>query len=495
MTVEHSTDASLTNPTDWKSIDWITINRLVRRLQMRIAKAEQTGRHRKIKSLQWLLTHSHAAKLLAVHRVTTNRGAKTPGVDNVVWRSQRQKLQAAELLNRCGYRPKPLRRHYIPKKNGKFRPLSIPTLYDRAMQALYALALAPIAETVADPYSYGFREGRCCADALEHAHIVLSKRTSPPWVLEGDIRACFDQISQDWLLQHVPMDKQILSKWLKAGYLEKGKWFPTKEGTPQGGLISPLLANLALDGMQKAIRQAVRAKGDKVHFMRYADDFIVTGATKELLEQKVKPAVTAFLQPRGLELSEQKTVITHIQDGFNFLGHTVRRYGDKLLTIPKESNVKSLREKIRLCLQSTLALGQKALIRKLNPILRGWANFYRHAAAKATFDKLDHYVHWRIWRWTKRRHSNKSAQWRKDKYYSAAGDGWKFSVRYLRKSDGKLKVMQLYRLGTTPILRYIKVKGAANPYDPKYTEYFDRRRSIIWRVRGNLAFTKANSTG
>ena len=239
MTVEPSTDASLTKPTHWKSIDWIRIKRLVRRLQMRIAKAEQTGRHRKVKSLQWLLTHSRMAKLLAVRIVTTNRGAKTPGVDNVVWRSQRQKLQAAELLNRRGYNPKPLRRHYIPKKNGKLRPLSIPTLYDRAMQALYALALAPIAETVADPYSYGFREGRCCADALEHAHIVLSKRTSPPWVLEGDIRACFDQISQDWLLQHVPMDKQILSKWLKAGYLEKGKWFPTKEGTPQGGLMTP----------------------------------------------------------------------------------------------------------------------------------------------------------------------------------------------------------------------------------------------------------------
>src|SRR5512137_1640392 len=245
MTVEGSTDASITPPPlTWKAIHWPSLWQQVRRLQMRIAKATQAGRHRQAQALQWLLTHSKAAKLLAVHRVTTNRGAKTPGVDNVLWRTDRQKLQAAINLKRHGYRPRPLRRHYIPKPNGKLRPLSIPTLHDRAMQALYALSLAPIAETLADRNSYGFREGRRCADALEQCFICLAQKASAPWVLEGDIKACFDEISHEWLLQHVPMDKQILQAWLKAGYWEKGQRFPTVAGTPQGGLISPWLSNL-----------------------------------------------------------------------------------------------------------------------------------------------------------------------------------------------------------------------------------------------------------
>jgi len=196
MTVEQSTDApSAPAPLSWKTIDWPSLRQEVRRLQMRIAKATQAGKHRKVQALQWLLTHSRSAKLLAVYRVTTNRGAKTPGVDNVLWRTDRQKLQAAFSLKRHGYRPRPLRRHYIPKPNGKLRPLSIPTLHDRAMQALYALALAPIAETLADRYSYGFREGRRCADALEQCFTVLSQKTCAPWVLEGDIRACLDPYS------------------------------------------------------------------------------------------------------------------------------------------------------------------------------------------------------------------------------------------------------------------------------------------------------------
>src|SRR5436309_10590023 len=192
-------DASFTPaPLTWKAIDWPRVRQEVRRLQIRIAKATQAGQHRKAQALHWLLTHSRAAKLLAVRRVTTNRGAKTPGVDNVIWRTDRQKLRAADNLKRRGYRPCPLRRQYIPKKNNKLRPLSIPTMHDRAMQALHALGLAPIAEPLADPNSYGFRDGRRCADALEHAHIVLCRKNSAPWVLECDIRACFDEISHPW---------------------------------------------------------------------------------------------------------------------------------------------------------------------------------------------------------------------------------------------------------------------------------------------------------
>jgi RNA-directed DNA polymerase len=448
---------------------------------MRIAKATQAGQHRKAKALQWVLTHSWTAKCLAVHRVTTNRGAKTPGVDNVRWRTDKQKLQATFNLKRRGYSPRPLRRHYIPKSNGKLRPLSIPTLHDRAMQALYALSLAPIAETLADRNSYGFREGRRCADALEQCFTVLSRKTSAPWVLEGDIRACFDEISHQWLLQHVPTDKQLLKAWLQAGYWEAGQLFPTTAGTPQGGLISPLLANFALDGMEETARRAAQ-RGNKVHFVRYADDFIVTGANRELLEQKVKPALTDFLAQRGLRLSEQKTVLTHIQEGFNFLGHTVRKYGVKLLITPAKSKVEAFRKKISELIHSAMGLPQEALLRQLNPLLRGWANYYRNGAAKRTFATLDYYVYHRLWRWIHRRHPNKSKAWKRRKYFAAAGDTGAFSVRTQTK-EGEPRVLALYRLVSTRIERHLKVRGTANPYDPNCTEYFEKRRCFAWRTR------------
>src|SRR6185436_4499615 len=366
MMKEQSFGASSDKVSDWQAVDWPKVRQQVRRLQLRIAKAIRAEKHGKAKALSWLLTHSRSAKLLAVKRVTGNKGAKTPGVDNKLWRTDRQKYAAVQYLKRRGYRPQPLRRHYIPKKNGKLRPLSIPTLQDRAMQALHALALAPIAETIGDRNSYGFRQGRSCADAIGQCFCALAKSYAPVWVLEGDIKSCFDRISHDWLLAHIPMDARMLRYWLKAGYWEKGQLFPTRQGTPQGGLISPLLANMALDGMQKTITEAVSKRADKVNFVRYADDFIVTGATEQLLEQKVKPALTAFLTQRGLELSEQKTVITHIQNGFNFLGHTLRKFGDKLLSFPAKSNVKALRERIGLCIKSALSLPQRALLSQLN---------------------------------------------------------------------------------------------------------------------------------
>lgn len=474
------TDASHTkSPNNWKTIDWPSIRQQVRRLQMRIAEATQAGRHRKAQALQWLLTHSKAARLLAVYRVTTNRGAKTPGVDNVIWRTDKQKIQAAINLRRHGYRPRPLRRHYIPKPNGKLRPLSIPTMHDRAMQALYALALAPVAETLADRNSYGFREGRRCADALEQCFICLAKQTSAPWVLEGDIKACFDEIDHQWLMQHVPMDKQMLRAWLKAGYWENNQLFPTEAGTPQGGLISPILANLTLDGMEAAAAAVAKPK-DKVHFIRYADDFVVTGASKEILEQKVQPALTAFLTQRGLRLSEQKTVLTHISEGFDFLGHTVRKYGDKFLITPAKSKVVVMRKKIGELIHSATGLPQEALLQQLNPRLRGWANYYRNGASKRTFGKLDYYVYHRLWRWTQRRHPHKSAGWKRRKYFTAAPNG-AFSVR-LRTKQGGSRVLSLFRTVSTKIERHIKVRGDANPYDPKYTEYFERRRCWLWRT-------------
>jgi RNA-directed DNA polymerase len=275
------------------------------------------------------------------------------------------------------------------------------------------------------------------------------------------------------------MDKQMLRAWLKAGYWEKDQLFPTEAGTPQGGLISPILANMTLDGMEEVV-QAAAGPRDKVHFIRYADDFVVTGASKEILEQKVKLALTAFLTERGLRLSEQKTVLTHISEGFNFLGHTVRKYGDKLLITPAKSKVEAMRKKIGELIHSAVGLTQEALLRQLNPRLRGWANYYRNGVSKQTFGKLDCYVYKKLKRWIKRRHPNKSMAWKWRKYFAATANGT-FSVRVATK-DGESRVLSLYRTVSTKIERHIKVRGDANPYDPKYTKYFEMRRCWLWRV-------------
>ncbi len=290
----------------WNSINWKKAKQKVRELQMRIAKAVREGKFRLVKSLQWLLTHSFYAKLLAIKRVVTNKGKRTPGVDGVIWKTPKQKMQAVNLLSRKGYRPFPLRRVYTRKKNGKLRPLSIPTMRDRAMQALYALAVVPVAETIGDPNSYGFRDGRRCADAIKQCYNCLAKRHSSRWILEADIQACFDRIDHKWMLNNILIDKKILRSWLNAGYVDKGKLYPTKAGTPQGSIISPVLANMTLDGLETAVKNAV-PKGAKVHVIRYADDFIVTGESKEILQKKVKPAIRSFLSQRGLNLSGEKT--------------------------------------------------------------------------------------------------------------------------------------------------------------------------------------------
>jgi RNA-directed DNA polymerase len=258
-------------PKKWQSIDWKNVERQVRKLQVRIAKAVQENRWNKVKILQYKLTHSFHAKALAVRRVTSNKGKKTPGVDGVLWQGARAKWRAIFCLQTRGYHPQPLRRIYIEKKNGKKRPLSIPTKSDRAMQALYVLALAPVAETTADRNSYGFREGRSCADAVQAAFNALCLPNSATWVLEADIKGCYDNISHTWMLDNLPMDKTVLKKWLKAGYVENGILYPTRKGTPQGGIASPTLANMTLDGLEKVVHDSAPRR-TRVNFVRYADD-------------------------------------------------------------------------------------------------------------------------------------------------------------------------------------------------------------------------------
>lgn len=466
--------ASSARLTDWNAIDWQKAERQVRRLQERIAKAVREGRHGKAKALQWLLSHSFAAKVIAVKRVTQNRGSKSAGVDNVVWTTPKQKMQAANAIKRRGYQPLPLKRIYIPKKNGKQRPLSIPTLADRAQQALHLLTLEPTSETLADKNAYGFRPKRSCADAIDQCFKVLSRNNSARWVLEGDIKSCFDKISHQWLLDNIPMDKSILEKWLKAGYIEKAVFHSTEEGTPQGGIISPTLLVLTLTGLEQAVK-AVAGSTDKINIIVYADDFIITGASREVLENKVKPAVISFLEDRGLKLSEEKTHISHIDDGFDFLGFNVCKYGGKLLIKPAKENVKSFLERLRITIINSGCSTTAELIGQLNPKIRGWANYYRHVVSKRTFSFVDNRIFRMLWSWTNRRHPNKSAQWRKHKYFRCfALQNWIFFAK-TRDKEGLISILDLAEAAKVKIQRHLKIKGDANPYDPAFNDYFENR--------------------
>ena len=408
--------ASLRSECEWRQINWRRAHRNVRRLQIRIVKAEQAQKKRKVRALQRILVRSFGGRAVAVKRVTTNRGKQTPGVDNVVWDTPEKKARAIEDLREQTRRPQPLRRITIPKSSGGVRPLGIPTMHDRAMQALHLLALEPLAETRADPNSYGFRPARSTADAIQQCFTMLARKTSAQWVLEGDIRACFEGISHEWLLANVPMDKAQLAKWLKAGYVEAGNWYPTAAGTPQGGIISPVLANLTLDGLEQELNAQFAptktlASRHQVHLIRYADDFIITSRTKELLEEEVKPLVERFLAARGLELSATKTRLTHIDEGFDFLGVNIRKFAGKLLTQPAKKNVQAVLDKVRAEIKAHPQARAGDLIVKLSPSIRGWANYHRHGASWRTFWRVDWQINQALWRWARRRHRKKTGAW------------------------------------------------------------------------------------
>ena len=366
----------------WNDIDFKKTENHVKKLQMRLSRAYQDGAFGKMESLQHMIIHSSEAKALAVKVVTTNRGKNTPGIDGVLWTTPEDKMNAVFDLRPRGYKPSPLKRVYIPKAGDKKRPLSIPTMKDRAMQTLYKFALEPIAEITADPHSYGFRSGKCTRDAIKRCVEVLSA-PEQTWVLKADIKGCFDNISHSWAMKHIPIDKSILRKFLESGFVERKKWNPIERGVPQGGSISTVICNMVLDGLETEVEAACR---HQVHFVRYADDFIVIGACKELLKRSAMQRIKPFLAERGLQLSAEKTVIINIEDGFDFLGWNVRRDGGQVLVEPSSKNLSSFLDKIKnvvRCYPSSTF--ERSMV--LYPIIVGWVNYHKGIITESSLSR------------------------------------------------------------------------------------------------------------
>ena len=475
---------------EWKDINWRKTERCVFKLQKRIFKASQQGNVRLVHKLQRLLQKSWHAKLLAVRRVSQdNQGKKTPGIDGVKSLTPKQRMALANNL-KLGNKSKPTRRVWIPKSNrDEKRPLGIPTLYERALQALVKLALEPEWEAKFEPNSYGFRPARSAHDAIGAIYISINKK--PKYVLDADISKCFDKINHQKLLaklQTYPKLRQQIKAWLKSGVMDGKDLFPTHEGTPQGGVISPLLANIALHGMEERVKQYARTlKGNKskneqtLALIRYADDFVILHEDLKVIKE-CQEIINEWLAVMGLELKPSKTKISHTLEthdentGFDFLGFNIRQYrvgkhhgaksstrvklGFKTLIKPSAEKVKTHLRKLGEIVDSHKSAPQVALIKRLNPIIRGWSNYYSSVVSAETFSDCDYYFFEKLKRWGYRRHPMKNRTWIMRKYWHTKGkDNWVFSTR---EGENPLKMA---RHRDTKIVRFVKVKGNRSPYD------------------------------
>ena len=462
-------------------IDWNAAEAHVARLQRQLAQAVEHQNRSAIRHYKHLLRHSHHAKLLAIRLVTQeNQGRKTPGVDGriALTASQRDILVQTIDLER---RPLPVRRVFIPKKNGKLRPLGIPTIQDRVGQALHKLAMEPEWDLQFEPNSYGFRPQRSTWDAIAQCFTLLSRRNSPPWVIEGDIQGFFDHVDHDKLLARLaPEDRGYVRRILQAPTLDpKRGLLANLRGTPQGGILSPLLANIALHGMETALQTIARHQGGLsnpsgvgIHIVRYADDFIITCPTKEQAEQCLEAIATWLHEQVGVELNREKTHITAMTEGFDFLGFNLRKYHGKLLIKPSKASQLAFLGKVKALLTANQTTRTDILLYRLNPLLRGWAYYYRTVVSKQVFSYCDYRLYQMLWQWARRRHPQKSKRWVQAKYFTQRGSRhWVFT-------DGQRDV---FHLAAVPILRHIKVQGRRSPFRPADAAYYVRRRQQLLR--------------
>ena len=477
--------------TDWSAINWTAVERNVKHLQGRIFRAAKRGEPKKVKSLQKLLARSASAKLLALRKVTQqNRGKHTPGLDGVVCETPQARLELFnEGLSLQGHRPQPVHRVYIPKGphgTGK-RPLGIPTVKDRVLQTMVRLALEPEWESRFEANSYGFRPGRSTMDAVSALHAALRRKGSSQWILDADVRGCFDNLSHEALLTRLPVFTQAIRRWLKAGAVEFGRKLETEAGVPQGGPLSPLLMNVALDGMERLFgserpdgrricASARRGLNRGITLVRYADDLVVVAPSRERIEQYVLPKLGHFLAERGLSLNKAKTRIVHVNEGFDFLGFSFRRQGGKLLNKPSKASVLTHLRRIKAYLNGHKQLPAARVVQQLNPVIRGWANYYRHGVSKTVFFYVDHRLWRMLWLWARRRHPKKSAQWVKDRYFGRyRGRDWIFN------ENGAVLLQHSW----IPVTRHVKVTGKASPLNPAEAAYWARRRE---RQRARLTY-------
>lgn len=472
----------------WRAIEWSAAHDTVRTLRRRIYRATERRDWKRVRSLQKLMLRSRANLLLSVRRVTQiNRGKSTPGVDARVALTSGERMElVGQLASLKAWQPRPARRVYIPKANGKKRPLGIPSLIDRCQQAMVLNALEPCWEAQFEGTSYGFRPGRSVHDAIERIYAATKSGSHRGWVLDADIKGCFDAIDHDALMKVIGNfpARGLVRQWLKAGYMEDGVFHATEQGTPQGGVISPLLANIALHGMEEALgityRGGVSASCVKRHcpvFVRYADDFVVICHTHDdALQARVR--IAAFLAERGLQLSEEKTHIRHISEGFDFLGFTVRSYrvrdraaGTKTLIKPSAKTVKALRRKVKDLFRAHIGMDQGQLIVALNPVLRGWCNYYRHSVAAKVFAGVEHHVHVRQRRWCHRAHPRKPKHWWMRKYFGRHYQCPSFAYTFMDKQSGAF----MFHPASVRIERWTMVKHRHSPDNLALAEY--------WRAR------------